>query len=110
MEAYRHKKSEKYFLFVDELHDGKPQFINPEGRPRVLDYSEFFDDPEEGDEVSFMQRGIITEKQLKIYNRIKPFRDADNRLKLALELFSSLPLSKQWEIVNKSKKNRQAEI
>ncbi len=103
MLAYKHKVSGKYFVFVEELDNGGVKFINPEGRPWYSNYNDYSDDPEEGNEDTFLERGLITKDQAEKYETLNLFIQEEQRDKELLKKidikFGKIPSDYKFEFL-----------
>ncbi len=85
MVVYRHKKSTKWFICIDETGNNEALFVTPEddsGKVRIISIAfEKFDGEKEADEESLLSEGIISVAQLsrfKIYKEDRRVEDVEN--------------------------------
>ena len=92
MEICRNKKSGRWFILLDENINRNLVLITPECKPKTLE-SHLFDEPEEDDRNTFLNRGFISKSQIDAYDLYIKYRkhDGDELVKRWLNRMS------KWE-------------
>jgi len=90
MEILRNKRSNKSFIYVEDVDDEHFLGITPECKAKVLEFG-FFSDPLAGKPSDFLAQGLISESQINSYEKYKSYRKSDREdlIKRFLESMSS---------------------
>jgi len=78
MEIYRHNKSGKYFVFIEQIDADNVLLVNPHSRVIAIE-DRSFSDEKEGSEEQFLAQGLITNEQAYKYRLHKAYREQDKR-------------------------------
>ena len=68
MDIYKNKASEKLFIHVEDVEDGRALFITPQGALKTLNLN-LFDYLESMDEEHCLRRKLITQLQVERYRQ-----------------------------------------
>ena len=81
MEIYRHNKSGKYFVFIEQIDADNILLVNPHSRVIALEDRSFWGEPKEGSEDQLLAQGLITKEQANKYRLHNAYRVQDKRAK-----------------------------
>lgn len=96
MLIYKNKASEKYFIHIDDLTDNEALFVLPpddkDGKVLIknIEFHLFHEEPEEGEAEIFIDRQLISEKQLEKYKQYR-LALAKKFANQAVAIFKDLP-------------------
>ena len=68
MDIYKNKASEKFFIHVEDVDQGRALFITPQGALKTLNLN-LFDYQESMDEAHCLRRELITQRQVNLYRQ-----------------------------------------